>query len=99
MDYLVRSGCSWRMLHIHFGAWQTVYGWFRELARRFLFQTIRDIELKLDRGRQGCEQNPSSAVNGSQSVKAPSAEMRGFDAAKKIVGESGISRSTPMGGY
>jgi len=31
--YLVRSGCGWRMLPIHFGAWQTVYGWFREVAR------------------------------------------------------------------
>src|SRR5687767_14885379 len=40
--YLVRSGCGWRMLPVHFGAWQTVYGWFRELARRFLFQTIHD---------------------------------------------------------
>jgi hypothetical protein len=36
------------MLPIHFGAWQTVYGWFRELARRFLFLTIHDIELMLD---------------------------------------------------
>lgn len=35
--YLVRSCCGWRMLPIHFGPWQTVYGWFRELARRFLF--------------------------------------------------------------
>ena len=32
--YLVRSGCGWRMLPVHFGPWQTVYGWFRELARR-----------------------------------------------------------------
>ncbi len=38
---LVRSGCGWRMLPVHFGPWQTVYGWFRELARRFLFQTIQ----------------------------------------------------------
>jgi transposase len=84
--YLVRSGCGWRMLPIHFGAWQTVYGWFRELARRFLFQTIHDIELMLDRERQGRQQSPSAAVIDSQSVKAPSAEERGFDAAKKIVG-------------
>ena len=84
--YLVRSGCGWRMLPIHFGAWQTVYGWFRELARRFLFQTIHDIELMLDRERQGREQSPSAAVIDSQSVKAPAAEERGFDAAKKIVG-------------
>src|SRR3954453_1546527 len=33
--YLVRSGCGWRMLPAHFGHWRTVYGWFRELARRF----------------------------------------------------------------
>src|SRR3954465_9573327 len=32
--YLVRSGCGWRMLPAHFGHWRTVYGWFRELARR-----------------------------------------------------------------
>lgn len=32
------------MLPIHFGHWRTVYGWFRELARRFLFQTIHDVE-------------------------------------------------------
>ena len=84
--YLVRSGCGWRMLPIHFGAWQTVYGWFRELARRFLFQTIHDIELMLDRERQGREQSPSAAVIDSQSIKAPHAETRGYDAGKKIVG-------------
>jgi transposase len=71
---------------IHFGAWQTVYGWFRELARRFLFQTIHDIELMLDRERQGREQSPNAAVIDSQSVKAPASEEHGFDAAKKIVG-------------
>jgi transposase len=84
--YLVRSGCGWRMLPVHFGAWQTVYGWFRELARRFLFQTIHDIELMLDRERQGREASPSAAVIDSQSVKAPSPQERGFDAGKKIVG-------------
>ena len=58
--YLVRSGCGWRMLPVHFGHWRTIYGWFRELARRFLFQTIHDVELMLDRertgrGQRGCQ--------------------------------------------
>jgi len=66
--YLVRSGCGWRMLPIHFGAWQTAYGWFRELARRFFFQTIRDVELMLDRERYGREASPSPAVIDSQSI-------------------------------
>jgi transposase len=50
---LVRSGCGGRMLPILFRTWQTVYGWFRELARRFLFQTIRNIELMLNHECQG----------------------------------------------
>ena len=84
--YLVRSGCGWRMLPIHFGPWQTVYGWFRELARRFLFQTIHDVALMVDRERAGREASPSATVIDSQSVKAPQAETRGYDAGKKIVG-------------
>jgi hypothetical protein len=71
---------------VDFGHWRTVYGWFRELARRFLFQTIHDIELMLDRERQGREASPSAAVIDSQSVKAPHGETRGYDAGKKIVG-------------
>lgn len=51
-----------------------------------LFQTIHDIELMLGRKRQGREASPSGAVIDCQSVKAPSAETRGFDAGKKIVG-------------
>lgn len=31
---LVRSGCGWEMLPIHFGPWQTVYWWFRRLMRK-----------------------------------------------------------------
>jgi transposase len=84
--YLVRSGCGWRMLPIHFGPWQTVYGWFRELARRFLFQTIHDVALMADRERAGREASPTAGVIDSQSVKAPHAETRGYDAGKKIVG-------------
>jgi transposase len=84
--YLVRSGCGWRMLPCHFGQWRTIYGWFRELARRFLFQTIHDVELMLDRERAGREASPTAAVIDSQSIKAPAAAARGYDAGKKVVG-------------
>jgi hypothetical protein len=87
-------GCGWRMLPVHSGHWRTVFGWFRELARRFLFQTIHDVELMLDRERQGREASPSAAVIDSQSVKAPHAETRGYDAAKKIVGRKRHSTHT-----
>jgi transposase len=86
LRYLVRSGCGWEMLPIHFGPWQTVYWWFRRLMRRFLFRTIHDLCLMCDRERVGREASPSAGVIDSQSVKAPHAEARGYDAAKKIVG-------------
>jgi transposase len=45
--YLVRSGCVWRRLRMQFGHSRPVYGWFRELARSFLFQALHDVELML----------------------------------------------------
>lgn len=86
LRYLIRSGCSWRMLPQEFGPWQTVYWWFRRLMRRFLFATILDICTMLDRHRQKKTLAPSLAVLDSQSVKAPHASDRGIDAHKKIVG-------------
>jgi transposase len=87
LRYLVRSGCGWEMLPIHFGPWETVYWWFRRLMRRFLFQTIHDIELMCDREQAGREASPSAGVIDSQSVKAPApGAVRGYDAAKKVVG-------------
>ena len=83
----MRSGCGWRMLPIHFGPWQTIYGWFRELARRFLFQIIHGASLMLDHERAGREASPPAGVVYSQSVNAPApGALRGYAAGKKIVG-------------
>src|SRR5688572_17069952 len=85
--YLVRSGCGWRMLPVHFGPWQDgrrlVKGTGAALP---VFQTIHDVALMVDRERAGREASPSAAVIDSQSVKAPQAETRGYDAGKKITG-------------
>src|SRR5580700_7074498 len=84
--YMARSGGGWRMLPNDFPPWQTVYWWFRRFVRRFLFQTIHDVALMLDRERVGREASPTGGVIDSQSVKAPEAKTRGYDAGKKIVG-------------
>jgi putative transposase len=85
--YLVRSGCEWLMLPVHFPPWQTVYWWFRRLTRRLLFRTIHDVVLMIDRAQSGRDPEPSAAVIDSQPVKAPAAHgTRGFDGAKKVVG-------------
>jgi transposase len=85
--YLARAGCGWRMLPVHFGAWQTIYWWFRRLVRRFLFATIHNIALMLDRERAGREASPTAGVLDSQTVKSPHAPSgSGFDAAKRLKG-------------
>ena len=74
------------MLPNDFPPWQTVYWWFRRFVRRFMFQTIHDVALMLDRERVGHEASPTGGVVDSQSVKAPEAKTRGYDAGKRIVG-------------
>jgi transposase len=86
LRYLVRSGCEWRMLPHDFPPYQTVYYWFRRLIRRFLFRTIHDLALMLDRMCEQREVVPSAGIVDSQSVKAPGARERGYDAHKKISG-------------
>jgi putative transposase len=84
--YMARSGAGWRMLPKDFPPWQTVYGWFRRFVRLLLFRTIHDVALMIDRERSGRAASPTGGVIDSQSIKAPAAKKRGYDAAKKIVG-------------
>ena len=74
------------MLPVHFPPWQTVYWWFRRFVRLLLFRTIHDVVLMIDRERAGREARPTAGVIDSQTIKAPMAEKRGYDAGKKIVG-------------
>jgi putative transposase len=60
--YLARTGCSWRMLPVNFPPWQTVYWWFRRFVRLFLFRTIHDLALMVDRERAGREASPSGGI-------------------------------------
>jgi len=82
--YIARTGCSWRMLPKDFPPWQTVYWWLRRFMRRFLFETIHDVALMIDRERAGRETSPTAGV--IDSLKAPAAQRRGYDAGKKISG-------------
>ena len=83
---MVRSGCEWRMLPNDFPPYQTVYYWFRRLMRRMLFRTIHDLALMLDRLCSNREVLSSAGVIDSQSVKAPGARTRDYDANKKVSG-------------
>lgn len=86
LRYMVRAGCEWRMLPNDFPPWETVYYWFRRLMRRLLFKTIHDLALMLDRRLAERDAAPTAGVVDSQSVKAPAAKERGYDAFKKVKG-------------
>src|SRR4051812_35336648 len=80
--YLARAGCSWRMLPIHFGPWQTVYWWFRRFVRRLLFRTLHDVALMLDREQAGREASPSAGVIDSRDFV--------IEIVRKLAGQQGF---------
>jgi transposase len=84
--YLARGAGGWRMLPVRFGPWRTVYWWFRRFVRRLLFRTIHDAALMLGREAAGRGAGPTAGVLDSQSVRAPSAGVRGYDGGKRMAG-------------
>jgi len=92
---MARSAGGWRMLPVHFGPWQTIYWWFRRFVRRLLFRTIHGVALMLDREAAGREASPTGGVLDSQTVKAPFAEARGYDGAKRIAMEYSPKNGNP----
>lgn len=85
--YVLRSGCSWRMLPKDFPAWPLVYKTFRRWLARGLFEAMYDELRKLWRTRQHRPPDPTAAILDSQSVKtSPQGGPKGYDAGKKVKG-------------
>jgi putative transposase len=67
--YVLRTGCSWRMLPHDLPTWKTVYHYFRVWRQDGTWQRIHD-QLRADlRVAEGREPEPSAAILDSQSVK------------------------------
>jgi len=60
--YVLRSGCSWRMLPKDFPAWPAVYKTFRRWLARGLFEAMYDELRILWRTRQHRAAHPTAAV-------------------------------------
>ncbi|HSL84121.1 MAG TPA: IS5 family transposase [Thermoanaerobaculia bacterium] len=85
--YVLRSGCSWRMLPKDFPPWQVVYRTFRRWLARGLFEQMYDALRKLWRSRQRRAPDPTATILDSQSVKtSPQGGPKGYDAGKKVKG-------------
>lgn len=85
--YVLRSGCSWRMLPKDFPPWQAVYRTFRRWLARGLFERMYDELRTLWRSRQRRNPDPTGAILDSQSVKTSAqGGPKGYDAGKKVKG-------------
>lgn len=63
--YLLRAGCSWRMLPHDFPPWGTVHSYYRRWRRQGVFTRWNRIL----REQEGRNKQPSVAIIDSQSVK------------------------------
>ncbi len=85
--YLLRSGCSWRMLPKDFPPWKRVYATFRRWQAKGLFEEMHDELRALWRSREHRLPDPTAGALDSQSVPtSPQGGPTGYDAAKKVKG-------------
>ena len=71
--YVVRNGCSWRMLPHEFPPWENVYRTFRRWAAGGKFEQMHDRLRELWRSREERAPEPSAAVLDAQSTRSFSA--------------------------
>jgi|SRR5438105_8455445 len=64
--YLLRSGCTWRMLPRDLPPWQVVYWYFARWRASGVWQQINDTLRTQLRVRDGREEEPSAAAMDSQ---------------------------------
>ena len=85
--YVVRNGCSWRMLPREFPPWENVYRSFRRWAAAGKFEQMHERLRELWRSREQRAPEPTAAVLDAQSTRSsPQGGPSGYAAGKKVKG-------------
>ena len=67
--YLLRTGCSWRLLPNDLPPWGTVHSYYRRWRLDGTWERIHDALREQVRAKAGRQPTPSAAILDSQSVK------------------------------
>jgi transposase len=89
IQYVVRTGCSWRQLPKNFPPWGTVYWHFARWRKDGSLDRLHDALRDEVRRAEGRDAQPTAAIIDAQSVKGAAtvgASSRGYDAGKKVNG-------------
>jgi transposase len=87
LNYLVKSGCQWRMLPLNFPKWQLVYYYYSKWSTLEKFDLLLENLRNKVRVKMGQNSSASLGILDSQTVRwGNNRSLKSFDGNKKVKG-------------